>query len=158
MHERHSDHFGFGNGWLRQIADNLCVWIEYSTQNGIVLSGTHPHSVWRDRVSDYGGLGNPSVGTNSMKSFEGKFEVSPNPTATNAQVSIELENAATVTVSVFDMSGKKVSNGLKINMTSGDHTLPLEVGNLPKGIYNCLLEVRSINGKVVAASRKLTKI
>lgn len=31
------------------------VWIEFSMQNGIVLSGNHPHSVWRDRNTDYGG-------------------------------------------------------------------------------------------------------
>jgi hypothetical protein len=24
-------------------------------QHGIVLSGNHPHSVWRDRTTDYGG-------------------------------------------------------------------------------------------------------
>ena len=35
--------------------DGPHVWIEYSCQNGIVLSGTHPHSVWRDKTKDYGG-------------------------------------------------------------------------------------------------------
>lgn len=35
--------------------DGPSVWIEYSCQNGIVLSGTHPHSVWRDKSTDYGG-------------------------------------------------------------------------------------------------------
>jgi len=35
--------------------DGPSVWIEYSCQNGIVLSGTHPHSVWRDKSKDYGG-------------------------------------------------------------------------------------------------------
>lgn len=35
--------------------DGPSVWIEYSVQNGIVLSGTHPHSVWRDKTKDYGG-------------------------------------------------------------------------------------------------------
>lgn len=35
--------------------DGPHVWIEFSVQNGIVLSGVHFHSVWRDRVNDYGG-------------------------------------------------------------------------------------------------------
>ncbi|RZK28736.1 MAG: DUF3500 domain-containing protein, partial [Hymenobacter sp.] len=35
--------------------DGPSVWIEYSCQNGIILSGTHPHSVWRDKTADYGG-------------------------------------------------------------------------------------------------------
>jgi hypothetical protein len=35
--------------------DGPSVWLEYSCQGGIVLSGTHPHSVWRDKLTDYGG-------------------------------------------------------------------------------------------------------
>lgn len=35
--------------------DGPSVWIEFSMQHGIVLSGNHPHSVWRDRNTDYGG-------------------------------------------------------------------------------------------------------
>lgn len=37
--------------------DGPHVWIEYSVGNSIALSNpaTHPHSVWRDRSTDYGG-------------------------------------------------------------------------------------------------------
>lgn len=35
--------------------DGPGVWIEFSMQRGVVLSGNHPHSVWRDRNTDYGG-------------------------------------------------------------------------------------------------------
>jgi hypothetical protein len=35
--------------------DGPSVWIEYSCQHGIILSGNHPHSVWRDKKTDYGG-------------------------------------------------------------------------------------------------------
>jgi hypothetical protein len=41
------------NDYMR--IDGPSVWIEFSMQRGIVLSGNHPHSVWRDRVTDYGG-------------------------------------------------------------------------------------------------------
>jgi hypothetical protein len=41
------------NDYLR--IDGPSVWIEFSMQHGIVLSGNHPHSVWRDRNTDYGG-------------------------------------------------------------------------------------------------------
>jgi hypothetical protein len=34
--------------------DGPHVWIEFGVQNGIILSGVHYHSVWRDRVNDYG--------------------------------------------------------------------------------------------------------
>ncbi|SOD92851.1 DUF3500 domain-containing protein [Spirosoma fluviale] len=36
--------------------DGPGVWIEYSSQGGIIIRNTpHPHSVWRDHTSDYGG-------------------------------------------------------------------------------------------------------
>jgi hypothetical protein len=35
--------------------DGPKVWIEISTQHGIVLSGTHYHSIYREQGSDYGG-------------------------------------------------------------------------------------------------------
>jgi hypothetical protein len=36
--------------------DGPSVWIELSYQGGIVIRNTpHPHSIWRDRTSDYGG-------------------------------------------------------------------------------------------------------
>jgi hypothetical protein len=41
------------NDYIR--IDGPSVWIEFSMQHGIVLSGNHPHSVWRDRITDYGG-------------------------------------------------------------------------------------------------------
>lgn len=34
--------------------DGPRVWIEIVTQNGIVTSNVHYHSIWRDRTSDYG--------------------------------------------------------------------------------------------------------
>lgn len=36
--------------------DGPNVWIEFSYQGGVVIKNTpHPHSIWRDRTTDYGG-------------------------------------------------------------------------------------------------------
>ncbi|QII07278.1 DUF3500 domain-containing protein [Rhodococcoides fascians A25f] len=35
--------------------DGPSVWIEFVLQAGASLDGAHPHSVWRDKVADYGG-------------------------------------------------------------------------------------------------------
>lgn len=137
--------------------DGPRVWIEFSMQGGIVLNGPHPHSVWRDHQTDYGGTGNPTA-TRTAAQFTGKFDLAPNPTDSFAQVIIDLENAATVSVSLFDQNGKKLKGGMDYNVPAGGHTLPLEVSHLPKGIYNCVLEVRNTDGKVATATRKLTKI
>lgn len=34
--------------------DGPRVWIEFICQNGIVFSGVHYHTIWRDKLSDYG--------------------------------------------------------------------------------------------------------
>lgn len=50
-----------GSGTMSQPGDYVRidgprVWIEYSGQPSRDIPGTvHPHSVWRDRLSDYGG-------------------------------------------------------------------------------------------------------
>ena len=42
------------NDYVR--VDGPNVWIEFSYQGGVIIRNTpHPHSVWRDRTSDYGG-------------------------------------------------------------------------------------------------------
>lgn len=42
------------NDYIR--LDGPHIWIEYSSQGGIIIRNTpHPHSVWRDRTGDYGG-------------------------------------------------------------------------------------------------------
>jgi hypothetical protein len=38
------------------LIDGPSVWIEWSMQNGVIIrNSVHPHAVWRDRKSDYGG-------------------------------------------------------------------------------------------------------
>jgi Protein of unknown function (DUF3500) len=50
-----------GSGNMGQVSDYIridgpSIWIEYSAQSSRDFPGTsHPHSVWRDRKSDYGG-------------------------------------------------------------------------------------------------------
>jgi hypothetical protein len=50
-----------GSGTMNQVGDYVridgpSIWIEYSAQPSRDIPGTtHPHSVWRDRKSDYGG-------------------------------------------------------------------------------------------------------
>lgn len=35
--------------------DGPRVWVEFSLCDGIVLPDPHPHTFWRDRLTDYGG-------------------------------------------------------------------------------------------------------
>jgi hypothetical protein len=44
---------GAENDYVR--IDGPAIWIELSMQPGRSLPGVHPHSVWRDKATDYGG-------------------------------------------------------------------------------------------------------
>jgi len=139
--------------------DGPRVWIEYSVQNGIVLSPTHPHSVWRDHQSDYGGLGNPNVATNNLQAFDGKYAIFPNPSTGNSQVQVELDHPAAIRISIYDAMGKQVGSDLAYNVTAGSHYFPIDLKGVPAAVYNCILTVKNAaDGTVSRASRQLSKI
>lgn len=138
--------------------DGPRVWIEYSTQNGIILNPKHPHSVWRDHISDYGGLGNPASGTSSVHTFQGRFEIAPNPASALAQVTVEMPTAGTVSLKLFDLMGKQLPFSSKINASAGLHQVSLDIHDLPAGAYNCILEVKGQNAATEFATRPLIKI
>jgi Tfp pilus assembly protein FimT len=64
------------NGYVR--IDGPSVWIEYSVQNGIILTPKHPHSIWRDHTTDYGGTGN-TLSTDETNTSISKPMIYPNP-------------------------------------------------------------------------------
>jgi hypothetical protein len=142
------------NDYIR--IDGLSVWIEYSTQGGIVIKAeNHPHSVWRDRKTDYDN--GKVLGIANLIPFEGKFTVFPNPIADNATVEISVEQNAIVTLNVMDMTGKKVLATQKSNITSGDFQFSLNMNGLASGMYNCTLEVK-IGNETKIATKKITKL
>lgn len=138
--------------------DGPRVWIEYSTQGGIVLSAPHPHSVWRDHQSDYGGLGNPNVAVQNVVEFDGKLQLFPNPCAEIAQLQLELTQAAVLGISVYNMQGQQVLGEQRYNITEGNHTLPVRVQDLPAANYQCVITFKNSDGSLSRATRLLRKI
>ncbi len=142
------------NDYIR--IDGPSVWIEYSTQGGIVIKAeNHPHSVWRDRKTDYDN--GKLLGVTTFLPFEGKFTIFPNPIADNATVAISVEQNAIITLNVLDMSGKKVLATQKTTVSSGDFQFPLTMNGLPSGIYNCSLEV-TIGNETRMVTKKIAKL
>jgi hypothetical protein len=139
--------------------DGPRVWIEYSVQNGIILNPTHPHSVWRDHQSDYGGLGNPSVSSTAPSVFQGAFSISPNPISGSGNAFITLESQADLRLSFYDMQGRKVAGGIALSAPgAGQYTLPLDLSACAAGNYNCVLEVQTKDGGRSVASRQISKL
>ena len=136
--------------------DGPSVWIEYNTQGGIIIkTENHPHSVWRDRKGDYDYGKTTSI--NTISSFEGKFNIFPNPVVDNSTIELSLDQPAIVTISLTDMNGRKLITDLKNNFSNGNHQITLNTNSLTSGSYNCTLEVKTNEG-VKVKTKKLTKI
>ncbi len=133
--------------------DGPSVWLEYSTQGGIVIrTYPHPHTVWRDRTGDYGGTG----GTSSVKNVDAavyKMAVSPNPTTHQTTLQFTLPQEMSVKIALYDMTGRMVKAIMKGKMPSGDNAISVDLNNLAAGVYTYTLETE--NGE--RATKRLVK-
>jgi Protein of unknown function (DUF3500)/Secretion system C-terminal sorting domain len=133
--------------------DGPSVWLEYSTQGGIIIRNyPHPHTVWRDRSSDYGGTGNASSVKNVVASVY-KMESAPNPTTHQTTLSFTLPQDMSVTLSLYDMTGRVVKAISQGKMFKGDNAITVDLNHLPAGLYNYTLETS--NGE--RATKRLVK-
>ena len=133
--------------------DGPSVWIEYSTQGGIVIrTYPHPHTVWRDRTGDYGGTG----GTSSVKNVDAevyKMAISPNPTTNQTTLQFTLPQEMSVKIALYDMTGRMVKAVSKGKMQSGNNAISVDLNNLAAGVYTYTLETE--NGE--RATKRLVK-
>jgi Protein of unknown function (DUF3500)/Secretion system C-terminal sorting domain len=132
--------------------DGPSVWIEYNTQGGIIIKNeNHPHSVWRDRKADY--ANGKTLSLSNLAKFEGAFSIYPNPSASIAFAKITLEKDAQLTVNVTDMTGRKVLHLESQTYSAGENTINLPMSNLPSGVYQCVVEVKTGNAVSYAMER-----
>jgi hypothetical protein len=112
-------------------------WIEFSCQSGIVIQNQiHYHTIWRDRVHDYGvdlsgdavdGDGTSGLSENSVNT---KITVYPNPTTDKITAKLP-ESVSNATVVVIDQQGRTVQT---IHNVSGNK-LQVDADNLANGNY-----------------------
>jgi hypothetical protein len=97
------------------------------TANGESFQLTDPNAVMI-RVSDQ---------TLAVDENEAQFGVNvfPNPAADETTVSFELPNAADVTVTVTDLSGKTVYTNVMANTAAGKHNVDINTAELAGGVY-----------------------
>lgn len=79
------------------------------------------------------------------------FQATPNPSQGETTFQYNLENAANVNLSVFDMNGKLVSQVVSENQAAGAHQATWLANDLPNGIYfyNMLINGATASGKIV---------
>ena len=78
----------------------------------------------------------------------------PNPFSNNASINYELDHIASVSLSVYDITGKKVIIQNEGNKNIGHHTINIDAGNLPSGVYYYSLAV----GKHSTSAMKMVVI
>lgn len=132
--------------------DGPSVWIEYNTQGGIIIKNeNHPHSVWRDRKGDYNY--GQTLSANALPQFEGEFSIYPNPATTHAFAKITLSENAQLAVNLIDITGRKVLSISAQPYNEGVNTLDLPMQNLPSGVYQCIVEVKTVSGTTYAIQK-----
>lgn len=152
--------------------DGPGVWIEISAQGGIVFSGIHYHSIWRDHKRDYGGSGSTGgvltteVGSDvstavvDLSLDEKPFRLRnayPNPSIGDATFPYELNAAGHVTISMYGANSTIMETLVDDDMVAGRYELPLQKGQPQKvkGQYFILFTYTS-NGKSSKEVRKFT--
>ena len=78
--------------------------------------------------------------------------VYPNPFTTSTQICYEIENASSVTIHVYDYTGRRIRSFDQGTMDKGSHCVEFSSDGLTSGIYFYSLEV---NGQVIT-SKKMT--
>lgn len=76
----------------------------------------------------------------------------PNPTQDILNIEVELPNSNTVTLSLFDLQGRKVADiSHNDNRIIGKHQYTYNMSNIAKGIYICQLKTKdnAINQKII---------
>ena len=122
--------------------DGPSVWLEYSTQGGVIIRNyPHPHTVWRDRTGDYGGTG--STGVKSVEAAVYKMASYPNPTSGLTTLKFTLPQAMSVKIAIYDMTGRIVKAVTQGKMLNGDNSVTVNLDSLPTGVYQYTLDTEN---------------
>ncbi len=95
--------------------------------------------------------GNPVNGITSILRGDEPIKLYPNPANSEVTVGLALKQSVPVKVIIQDVCGKELSNKHFGLLPPGEHQLPIDISNLPQGVY--FLQVRS--GDLTLSSNKL---
>ena len=93
----------------------------------------------------------PAVRVNEYLNDFNPFALYPNPSGNEAIAEFSLEKPALVSLSVINVLGKQVYMVPSVEITSGNHTINLNLEGLPNGIYfvNLLVEDQKFTKRIV---------
>lgn len=114
--------------------DGPTVWIELACQNGVILSGIHYHTVWRDHSHDYGlDLTGPAIdeplGVSDIITQE-TLELYPNPAKDNVTIRFSESVKDAELIIVNTASGRLVQKS-----TISGSSYHVDISTLPTGTF-----------------------
>lgn len=98
------------------------------------------------------------VGINNISTVAENFSLSqnyPNPFNPSTKINFSIPERGTVTLKVFDMLGKEVTELVSGNYSAGTYAVDFSAKGLSSGIYIYSIEVNSENGNTFKDSKKL---
>lgn len=128
-----------------KIAQSVIAALDYRQSDDVLAVGTHGRGLFLGGV----GLGVNNENENTVEnsrsfSLEQNY---PNPFNPTTSIRFSLPANSTVSLTVFDISGRKVATILNNeNMPQGNHIHSFDASNLASGTYLYRLEVASVNG------------
>lgn len=84
----------------------------------------------------------PNVGLN---------RVFPNPADSEVIIAFELTQKQTLNLELFDLTGRKISQTFSGQLERGEHQIPIDVSQLPNGLYLCRLS--TVHGSITQKIR-----
>ena len=78
---------------------------------------------------------------NDRLEFAGSW---PNPFTSTTTIPFNLKRSGHVHVAIYDMTGREVATLLNKRLAQGSHSVKLDAGELPQGMYNCIIESEGI--------------
>jgi hypothetical protein len=96
-----------------------------------LIGGGGTQEVWYQKPSNIAGIENQDI-TPSGFSLSQNY---PNPFNPSTKITYSLPQKGFVTIKVFDMLGREVSNLINEEQSAGQHEINFNAANLPSGIY-----------------------
>ena len=87
----------------------------------------------------------PPVGIEPLKPTDISLNLFPNPTDSRSSLQYELPEQAEVSLSVYDLYGRKVRDVYNGRVGAGQHTHEVDMNGLAKGLY--LVQLKLNNGE-----------
>lgn len=136
--------------------DGPSVWIELICQSGVVLSGIHYHSIYRDHTRDYGASGG-LTGTKEIVTAALQFQLGnnfPSPFRNTTTIPFTLTTDAHVQIKIYDMLGRQITEVINQNMNKGEQNVVFNNNlNLSQGAYIYQITIENTNGRFIQSKQ-----